>query len=51
MDDDSSDDGSESPDPVVVFDAVAEEKEEREERERRGVAMRAKLGLRRRSID
>ena len=51
VDDDSSHDGSESPDPVVVFDAVAEEKEEREERERRGVAMRAKLGLRRRSID
>lgn len=43
-----SDDGSE-PD-VIVFDGEAEERE-REERERRGSEMRAKLGLRRRSID
>lgn len=48
--DESSDDGQSEPD-VVVFDAVAEAEGERMERERRGNAMRAKLGLRRRSID
>lgn len=50
VDDESSDDGQSEPD-VVVFDAVAEAEQEKEERERRGNAMRAKLGLRRRSID
>lgn len=43
-----SDDETEA--DVVVFDGEAEERE-REERERRGIEMRAKLGLRRRSIE